>query len=82
MAEADVVRDEYQVRQTEVNRQRLVNSVRLEVESALVSLNRARDAYAAAVEVRKLQEHYAARAGRPVPRQDAAREAEDGNVTK
>ena len=56
VAEADVVRDEYQVRQTEVNRQRLVNSVRLEVESALVSLNRARDAYAAAVEVRKLQE--------------------------
>jgi outer membrane protein TolC len=56
VAEADVVRDEYQVRQTEVNRQRLANSVQLEVESALVSLNRARDAYAAAVEARKLQE--------------------------
>jgi outer membrane protein TolC len=56
VAEADAVRDEYQVRQTEVNRQRLANSVQLEVESALVSLNRSRDAYAAAVEARKLQE--------------------------
>jgi len=56
VAEADAVRDEYQLRQTEVNRQRLTNSVQLEVESALVSLNRSRDAYAAAVEARKLQE--------------------------
>jgi len=31
-------------------------SVQLEVESALVSLNRSRDAYAAAVEARKLGE--------------------------
>jgi outer membrane protein len=56
VAEADVVRDEYQLRQTQVNRQRLTNSVQLEVESALVSLNRARGAYEAAVEARKLQE--------------------------
>ena len=56
VGEADVVRDELQVRQNEVRRQQLANQVRLEVEDAVVALQRARDAYDAAVEVRKLQE--------------------------
>ncbi len=56
VAEADAIRDELQLRQNEVRRQQLVNQVRLEVEDALVALQRARDSYDAAVEVRKLQE--------------------------
>ena len=56
VAEADAIRDELQLRQNEVRRQQLINQVRLEVEDALVALQRARDSYDAAVEVRKLQE--------------------------
>ncbi len=56
VGEADVVRDELQVRQNEIRRQQLANQIRLEVEDAVVALQRARDSYDAAVEVRKLQE--------------------------
>jgi outer membrane protein TolC len=56
VAQADVIRDELQVRQSEINRQRLINLVRLEVEDAVVALDRSRAAYEAAVEARKLQE--------------------------
>ena len=56
VAEADVARDELQLRQTEVQRQKLINQVRLEVEDATVALQRSRAAYDAAVETRKLQE--------------------------
>ncbi len=56
VAQADVIRDELQLRQNEIRRQQLINQVRLEVEDALVALQRARDSYDAAVEVRKLQE--------------------------
>jgi outer membrane protein TolC len=56
VAQADVVRDELQVRQTEVRLQQLNNSVKLEVENALVALQRARASYQAAVETRQLQE--------------------------
>jgi outer membrane protein len=56
VAQADVVRDELQVRQTEVRLQQLNNSVKLEVENALVALQRARASYRAAVETRQLQE--------------------------
>lgn len=56
IAEADAIRDELQLRQNEVRRQQLVNQVRLEVEDALVALQRSRDSYDAAVETRKLQE--------------------------
>jgi outer membrane protein TolC len=55
-AEADVARDTLQVRQSEVRQQQLSNQVRLEVESALVVLNRARAALDAAVQTRTLQE--------------------------
>jgi outer membrane protein len=56
IAQADAVRDELQVRQTEISRQKLENLVHLEVEDALVALDRSRDAYSAASEARKLQE--------------------------
>ncbi len=56
VAQADVVRDELLVRQTEVREHQLENQVRLEVENALIALQRARAAYDAAVETRQLQE--------------------------
>ena len=56
VGEADVVRDELQVRQNQIRRQQLENQIRLEVEDGVVALQRARDSYDAAVEVRKLQE--------------------------
>jgi outer membrane protein len=56
VAQADVIRDELQVRQYEVRQQQLANQIRLEVEDALVALERARTAYDAAVQTRTLQE--------------------------
>jgi outer membrane protein len=55
-AQADVIRDELQVRQTEVRLRQLENQARLEVENALVAVERARASYGAAVETRQLQE--------------------------
>jgi outer membrane protein TolC len=55
-AEADVARDELQVRQFEVKRQQVENQVRLEIENALIALGRAREALQAATQVRTLQE--------------------------
>jgi len=56
VAQADVIRDELQVRQTQVRQQALGNQVKLEVQNALVALQRARASYEAAVETRQLQE--------------------------
>lgn len=56
IAEGDYVRDEIQLRQTQVRQQQLENQVRLEVEGSLIALQRARAAYDAAVEARSLQE--------------------------
>ncbi|MBV8818120.1 MAG: TolC family protein, partial [Acidobacteriaceae bacterium] len=56
VAQADVVRDELQVRQSEVRLRALQNQIRLEVQNALVALQRARATYDAAVETRQLQE--------------------------
>jgi outer membrane protein TolC len=55
-AQADVARDELQVRQTEVRLKQLENQIRVEVEDALIALGRTRAAYQAAVDTRKLQE--------------------------
>jgi outer membrane protein TolC len=55
-AEADMARDELQVRQFEVKRQQVENQVRLEIENALIALGRAREALQAATQVRTLQE--------------------------
>ena len=56
VAQADVIRDELQLRQTQVRLQQLENQIRLEVENALLVLQRARAGYDAAVETRQLQE--------------------------
>ena len=56
MAQADVARDELQVRQTEVRLKQLENQIRVEIEDALIALDRTRAAYEAAVDTRKLQE--------------------------
>jgi outer membrane protein len=56
VAEADYIRDETQLRQSQIRFQQLQNQVRLEVESSIVALSQARAAYEAAVEARKLQE--------------------------
>jgi len=56
VAQADAVRDELQVRQSQVRRQQLEDQVRLEVADAEESLRQARAAYDAAVEARVLQE--------------------------
>jgi outer membrane protein TolC len=56
VAQADYVRDELQHRQTQIRRQQLENQARLEVEDALISLERSRAAYAAAVDTTHYQE--------------------------
>jgi len=56
VAQADAVRDELQVRQTQVRRQQFEDQVRLEVADAQESLLQARASYAAAVEARRLQD--------------------------
>jgi len=56
VAQADAVRDELQVRQTQARRQQFEDQVRLEVADAYVSMQQARAAYEAAVQSRVLQE--------------------------
>lgn len=56
VAQADVARDELQYRQVQIRRQQLENQVRLEVEDALISIERSHAAYEAAVQTRMLQE--------------------------
>jgi outer membrane protein TolC len=55
VAQADAVRDQLQVRQTQVRRQQLEDQVRLEVADAEQNLRDARAAYEAAVEASRLQ---------------------------
>jgi outer membrane protein TolC len=56
IAQADVVRDELQVRQSQVRIRQIENQIRLEVEDALIALERTTGAYQAATQTRKLQE--------------------------
>src|ERR1700733_2597423 len=56
VAQADAVRDQLQLRQTQVRRQQFEDQVRLEVADAYVALQQARAAYEAAVQSRVLQE--------------------------
>jgi len=56
IAQGDYARDEIAMRQTEIRLQQLENQVRLEVEGALIASHRARAAYDAALQARKLQE--------------------------
>jgi outer membrane protein TolC len=56
IAEADLARDELQVKQSEIRVRQLQNQARLEVEDALIAMRRARASYQAATEARKLQQ--------------------------
>ena len=56
IAEADLARDELQVKQSQVRLGQLQNQARLEVEDALIAMRRARASYQAATEARKLQQ--------------------------
>jgi outer membrane protein TolC len=56
IAQADLARDEVQLRQTQIRTKQLENQIRLEVEDALIALQRTRAAYDAAVQTRNLQE--------------------------
>ena len=55
VAQADVARDELQVRQTQVRLKQLENQIRAEVEDALIALQRTRAAYEAATQTTRLQ---------------------------
>ena len=56
IAEADLARDEIQVKQSEVRLRQLQNQARLEVEDALIAMRRARASAEAAAQARALQE--------------------------
>jgi len=55
-AQADMVRDQLSLRQSEVRLQQSLNAVRVEVQNALISLQQARARYQTAVKNRVLQE--------------------------
>jgi outer membrane protein len=56
IAEADLARDELQVKQSEVRLRQLQNQARLEVEDALIAMRRARASYEAAAQATALQQ--------------------------
>jgi outer membrane protein TolC len=56
IAEADLARDELQLKQSQIRLRQFENQARLEVEDALIAMGRARSSYEAAVQARKLQE--------------------------
>jgi outer membrane protein len=56
VAEADLARDELQVKQSEIRLRQLQNQARLEVEDALIAMRRARSSYEAAMQARALQQ--------------------------
>lgn len=56
VAQADAVRDELQLRQTQIRERQLRNQAQVEVEDALIAMRRARASYEAAAETRALQE--------------------------
>ena len=56
IAEADLARDELQIKQSEVRLRQLQNQARLEVEDAIIAIRRARGSYEAAVQARRYQQ--------------------------
>jgi outer membrane protein TolC len=56
VAEADLARDELQVKQSQVRLAQAQNQARLEVDDAVIAMRRARASYQAAVEARQLQQ--------------------------
>ncbi|HWC99666.1 MAG TPA: TolC family protein [Candidatus Sulfopaludibacter sp.] len=56
IAEADLARDEIQVKQSQVRVKQLQNQAQLEVEDAVIAMRRSRFSYEAAVQARKFQQ--------------------------
>lgn len=56
IAQADVTRDEIQLRQSQILLQQLHKQAQLEVEDALVAMRRARSSYEAALQTQRLQQ--------------------------
>ena len=56
VAQADLARDELQLRQTQIRLKQVENQIRTEVEDALIALQRTRAAYEAAAETTRLQQ--------------------------
>ena len=56
IAQADLARDELQVKQSQVRVKQLQNQAQLEVQDALIAMRRARASYDAAVQARKFQQ--------------------------
>ena len=56
IAEADLARDELQMKQSQIRQRQLLNQASLEVEDALIAMRRARASYEAAVQARVLQQ--------------------------
>jgi len=56
IAEADLARDELQVKQSQIRVKQLRNQAALEVEDALIAMHRARASYEAAVQARQFQQ--------------------------
>lgn len=56
IAEADLARDELQVKQSQIRVKQLRNQAALEVEDALIAMRRARASYEAAVQARQYQQ--------------------------
>ena len=56
VAQADAIRDELQLRQTQIRERQLRNQAQAEVEDAVIAMRRARASYEAAAETRALQE--------------------------
>ena len=56
VAQADLARDQIQVRQTKIREHQMRNQARLEVEDALIALRRAQASYEAAEQARTFQE--------------------------
>ena len=55
-AQADVIRDELTLRQSEIRQRQQINQIRVEVQNALIGLQQARARYQAAQKSRQLQE--------------------------
>ncbi len=56
IAEADLARDEIQVKQSQIRMKQLQNQAQLEVEDAVIAMRRSRASYEAAVQARKFQQ--------------------------
>ncbi|MGA2130802.1 MAG: TolC family protein [Bryobacteraceae bacterium] len=56
VAEADLARDELQLKQSQVRLRQLQNEARLEVEDAVIAIRRARASYEAAIEAQRYQQ--------------------------